>query len=553
MPRTLAGAVASARARSARLRVGRPHRARQPASSSAHRTRCRGHRAPRRAPRGRRRAAYRTSSSKSASAHLVAPGLRQEREDPAAVVVDDDEARRRRRGRSAPTRPFASCRKHRSPSSATTGVPRRAAATPSTVDTKPSIPLTPRFAKNSMPSRGAANASTSRTGMLEATTRRAPPGRHATRSRATLPSNGSSFGVADARRARAARVVRHRATRRRQSRDASAPVSRARRPRPRAAPPASHTARIEAPRSGSSHALVGIEQPRRHVGGRASRRAALLVGGRTEAEHGVGPVRVGEPGRCAAAPRRSTRRAGPTRSPESGSASTGQPAALDEPLDRRRTDTPRPHPATTTPRGCARTNATSVADDVGVRCRCVRARVVDPRRAVGASRRLDEWRARRDERLAEREVEVHRARRRSRARGPRHGPRADASRAPAPGASSGGPGSCGPAQRVAVEVALLRRSGRRRRRGAPAGDRRCRRRAAPAPWCASSTAAWQERGRGPRRAHEHGRSAGRPRRARARSPPPTVRRRGRARDAVRRVRARARAASTATRERRRHP
>ena len=51
-----------------------------------------------------------------------------------------------------------------------------AAATPSTVDTNPSIPFTPRLAKTRIPSRGAAKLSTSRTGMLDATTNDAPSG-----------------------------------------------------------------------------------------------------------------------------------------------------------------------------------------------------------------------------------------------------------------------------------------------------------------------------------------------------------------------------------------
>ena len=61
-----------------------------------------------------------------------------------------------------------SCRKARSPTSATVGWP--ANATPTAVDTTPSIPLAPRLART-RPSVVPPNHSTSRTGMEEATTR----------------------------------------------------------------------------------------------------------------------------------------------------------------------------------------------------------------------------------------------------------------------------------------------------------------------------------------------------------------------------------------------
>ncbi len=91
--------------------------------------------------------------------------------------------------RAAPSSPPASWRNVRSPHRATTGSP--ALAAPRTVDTKPSMPLTPRFDRNRSPDRGRAKDSTSRTGMLDPTTSVVPDRRPATRSRATRPSNGS--------------------------------------------------------------------------------------------------------------------------------------------------------------------------------------------------------------------------------------------------------------------------------------------------------------------------------------------------------------------------
>ena len=117
-------------------------------------------------------------------------GLREEREDPATVVVDHDE-RGVEPAVGAPSRPLLSCSKQRSPSSATVG-PSEPAATPKTVDTKPSMPFTPRLASTWRPRRGAAKLSTSRTGMLDATTSEAPSGTAAATSRAMRPSNGSS-------------------------------------------------------------------------------------------------------------------------------------------------------------------------------------------------------------------------------------------------------------------------------------------------------------------------------------------------------------------------
>ncbi len=107
--------------------------------------------------------------------------------------------------RAAPRRPPASWRKVRSPHRATTGSAERAAATPSTVDTKPSMPLTPRLHRKRSPERGRAKDSTSRTGMLDPTTSVAPVGSPATRSRATRPSKGSAHE--SSRRSRSRRAA----------------------------------------------------------------------------------------------------------------------------------------------------------------------------------------------------------------------------------------------------------------------------------------------------------------------------------------------------------
>ncbi|CAB5032555.1 unannotated protein [freshwater metagenome] len=90
----------------------------------------------------------------------------------------------------APIRPLLSCKKHRSPSKATTG-PSATWAPPKTVDTKPSIPFTPRLPNISTSGRGAEKLSTSRTGILEATKKVVAAGKAATTSRAIRPSKGS--------------------------------------------------------------------------------------------------------------------------------------------------------------------------------------------------------------------------------------------------------------------------------------------------------------------------------------------------------------------------
>ena len=74
-------------------------------------------------------------------------------------------------GRSCrPSRPFVSCRNATSPSRATVGRRGSASATPTAVDTTPSMPFAPRLATTRTSDRGAAYHSRSRTGIDDATT-----------------------------------------------------------------------------------------------------------------------------------------------------------------------------------------------------------------------------------------------------------------------------------------------------------------------------------------------------------------------------------------------
>ena len=84
----------------------------------------------------------------------------------------------------------ASYRNDRSPRSANVG-PVPDAATPIAVDSRPSMPLAPRLPSTRSPSRGAMNASRSRTGIELPTTSVPPSGIAAARSRATRISEGS--------------------------------------------------------------------------------------------------------------------------------------------------------------------------------------------------------------------------------------------------------------------------------------------------------------------------------------------------------------------------
>ena len=114
-------------------------------------------------------------------------------------------------GPDAPSRPFTSCRKHRSPHSPTVVAGAVACATPTTVDTKPSMPLAPRLAMKRTPLRGTMHHSSARTGRLDATTSVAPSGNAAVTSRATRPSNaapGASSTRSIASRARDSAMMR---------------------------------------------------------------------------------------------------------------------------------------------------------------------------------------------------------------------------------------------------------------------------------------------------------------------------------------------------------
>ena len=162
-----------------------------------------------------------------------------------------------------------------------------------------------------------------------------------------------------------------------------------------------------------------------------------------------------------------------TRRFDSGSASTGQPATS---AKRNTVDglTPAPQPATTSPRGRSATrwaSASSISTDGARTPGALRG----PRPVVGAAGRVDQLVAGGHQRLAERQVEVHRpgrtgpsaapTARRGRARATRR-PRRDGRSAPR------ARGTSAPPHRRASPG---RRSGRRRCRAARAVGRRCTR------------------------------------------------------------------------------
>ena len=98
----------------------------------------------------------------------------------------------------------ASYRNERSPINATVG-PVPAVATPSAVETRPSMPLAPRFASTWSPSRGAIATSRSRIGVEFPTNSVPPSGTAAARSRARRSSVGSSVASSTSSIARRAR------------------------------------------------------------------------------------------------------------------------------------------------------------------------------------------------------------------------------------------------------------------------------------------------------------------------------------------------------------
>ena len=115
-------------------------------------------------------------------------GLGQEREDAAAVVVDDDDGEVD--ARVGPRRAGRWCRagRRRRRRAAAVGRRRCRGATPTAVDTTPSMPLAPRLASTRTPAAG--RRTTRRRGSASTTTRQALPssGRLATMARATAGS-----------------------------------------------------------------------------------------------------------------------------------------------------------------------------------------------------------------------------------------------------------------------------------------------------------------------------------------------------------------------------
>ena len=102
-------------------------------------------------------------------------GLREEREDAPAPVVDDHDGEIDRRDRPGRASALLSWSKAMSPTRTVVGAPVR--ATPTAVETTPSMPLAPRLARTRTPSRARENHSTSRIGMDDDTTSVAPSGR----------------------------------------------------------------------------------------------------------------------------------------------------------------------------------------------------------------------------------------------------------------------------------------------------------------------------------------------------------------------------------------
>ena len=374
---------------------------------------------------------------------------------------------------AAPSRPLLSCRKQRSPSSATVGAVRRRRAMPSTVDTKPSMPLTPRLAWNVTPSRARGEA-------LDVADR------HARRDH----ERGAVRAARRRRRARPdLRTARPSCRSGRRSRRAPARRRRSSAPPTRRSTITS-TASASAPSSssgsatirpltaccGSSHASSGSTSTW-STSGSSHCTATLLVVRRADAQHDVGPVRVGEPGVAqqrvvggdGAGHPQVRQRVGEHRPPRRlGERAARSPGA-----------TPAPQPATTRPRGRSATRSRERVEHLHRRGPHTR-RVGRPRTIVGTTGRVDQLVARRHERLAERQVQVHRARpggpsglgHRARRQGPPLG--ADT------GPVAGHVGLVEPAHRVAVELQPGRRSARRRCRAARAGGRRCTRSSAPA-------------------------------------------------------------------------
>ena len=271
----------------------------------------------------------------------------------------------------------------------------------------PSIPLAPRLeSTRGGSSRAAQNVSTSRTGIDEATNER----RVAPAARAELARDARLAElVAERRGDRRARRARRRARQRAEpGRSAGArPLGAA---RASAAPGRRRARGRTTPRRVLPGAL-GVEGDLRARRGRASHaRSGLEVGRSPTRSTTSGRVRGGERARRAAARRSGRSPPAPRRAPDSGSASSGQPRAAANARDAPRRAPSAAlvrGPATTTPRGAAGESASAQRR----RRRAGAPAARDPGRAVGAGRRrLARQRLVEHQRLAQREVEVHRAR-----------------------------------------------------------------------------------------------------------------------------------------------
>ena len=313
---------------------------------------------------------------------------------------------------------------------------RASRATPTTVDTNPSMPLAPRLAS----------------------TREPGARRHAPLERAHRQARRDDERRAVGERGRD--VARDRALERRVRARRARGRSRRGRARSAASQPSSHGRRRPARPSASATAreqrvgVGGDALARRRGAGRARRRRdrrapAGPTGRATRSRPCSSAAR-----RCAARGRAGARRrtlgtrssasyveiaCGPVRRCEIGSASTGQPAAAAKRVavvGRRR---PRPA-ATSRPRGCARTSAASRATSAarGARRRGASRVHGAPSARPGASTSGAPVGT---QRLAERQVEVHRARRAARALSATARLASARHAAPALGSSAGGPGS----------------------------------------------------------------------------------------------------------------
>ena len=388
--------------------------------------------------------------------------LRQEREDAAAVVVDDHDSQVEPTAGQRDQRRRVVQRARRRRSARAVGAPV-AAATPIAVATTPSMPLAPRLASTRTSSRAGPNHSSARTGIDDAhdqgrSGRQAP----AARAAATAGSVGAAGGEqrvghgpgrTSAWRHRAAHGVPRApvsaAARRRHTAEGSAMTAngdevgrvgdrwpgarRAPRPRPmRGEPLGQHLRRRR---------LAEPQHDGRHV-----RRRRTTAHGAAQSKRMIADSRL--------------------RTPERGSASTGQPVGV-----RQRGDcagAPHPAPATITPRwrssiDTSRATAAS-SSDPGDRAERPLPRA-PPSRPGGRSSGVA------DQRLAEREVEVHGPRVGARRRGERPG----GQRAPRAARRQVGDTRCvEPAHGARRTGGPGRSSARRRRRAARAGGRRCR-------------------------------------------------------------------------------